>query len=200
MWDFRRGKGIPKVSVIMPCLNMIRYISDCLDSVTNQTLHDIEMLVVDAGSTDGTVELVRTYMENDSRIRLMHSEKRSYGYQVNLGIAAADGEFITILDTDDRLKLDAYETMYPIAVETGADYVKGTAEMFFDFVDAVYWYAIMQFPPKEYGKNGKITICPMVNPRLLRSDSFLWCGIYRKAFFKQVRLHESPGADRKSVV
>ena len=76
----------PLVSVIMPSLNVVKYIDECIQSVLNQSLKEIEIICVDAGSTDGTYERLKEYETNDSRVRVILSDKRSYGYQVNLGI------------------------------------------------------------------------------------------------------------------
>lgn len=104
-----------KVSVIMPCLNVAEYMEKCLNSVVCQTLKDIEILVIDAGSTDGTAEIIRSYMEKDPRIRFIHSDRKSYGYQVNLGLSAAQGEYVGIVETDDWIEPDAYEILYQYA-------------------------------------------------------------------------------------
>ncbi len=88
----------PKVTVIMPSLNVVNYIEECLQSVINQTMEALEILCIDAGSTDGTLEILEKYAESDSRIKLLHSEKRSYGYQVNMGIKLAKGKYVAISD------------------------------------------------------------------------------------------------------
>ena len=74
------------VSVILPSLNVARYIRECIDSVRNQTMQQIEILCVDAGSTDGTLEILEKYVAVDARIRIINSDQKSYGHQVNLGI------------------------------------------------------------------------------------------------------------------
>ena len=96
----------PKVSVIMPSLNVVSYIRECIESVVNQTLKDIEIICVDAGSTDGTLEVLEEYTAKDNRIKLLHSDKKSYGYQMNMGIDAATGEYIGIVETDDYIVCD----------------------------------------------------------------------------------------------
>lgn len=185
---------MPKISVIMPCLNMERYIAESLDSVLCQTLTDIEILVIDAGSTDKTINIVKRYMDVDKRIQLLISNKKSYGYQVNMGIAVSAGEYIAIVDTDDWIMPDAYEALYSIIHETGADYVKGTADLFYTIADNyIYRIHLSQFGKTEY-RDGKIEVIPKEMPELLEKDSFLWYGIYKKDFMKKIRLNESPGA------
>ncbi len=186
---------MPQISIILPCLNMANYIKECLDSIIFHSLFSIEILVIDAGSTDGTLDILQSYTDRDSRIKIIHSKKKSYGYQVNLGVALATGEYIGIVDADDRIDPEMYEILYYIAIETEADYVKGTARMFYRIADKEdYSLPILQFPEKEYGQKGIIEICPNQMPQLLTMDNFLWGGIYRRDFIKKFKLHESPGA------
>lgn len=113
-----------KVSVILPSLNVKRYIRECIDSVRNQTLQEIEIICVDAGSTDGTLEILREYEQRDSRIKVMISVKKSYGFQMNIGMKAAKGEYIGIVETDDYVPEQMYGDLYHIAKANRADFVK----------------------------------------------------------------------------
>ena len=106
---------MPKITVIMPSLNVASYMRQCLRSVLEQTLEDIEVVAVDAGSTDGTLEILQEYVAADRRISVIQSDKRSYGYQVNVGLEAAQGEYISIVETDDRIADDMYEMLYAVA-------------------------------------------------------------------------------------
>ena len=90
-----------EISIIIPVLNGAAYIRECLDSITEQTFSDIEIIPVDGGSTDGTVEIIEEYVTKDTRIKLLHSKKRSMGYQYNLGISAAKGRYIGFCESDD---------------------------------------------------------------------------------------------------
>ena len=116
--------GSPKVSIVMPSLNVEKYIRQCMESVLKQTLEDIEIICVDAGSTDGTLEILEEYAHTDPRIQLMHSDKKSYGYQVNLGFDIACGEYLGIIETDDYADLEMFEVLYHIAKENDLDVVK----------------------------------------------------------------------------
>ena len=81
-----------KISIILPSLNVVDYISECIESVLTQTLSEIEIICVDAASSDGTYETLEKYAKQDSRIKLLHSEKKSYGKQVNMGLSIAEGK------------------------------------------------------------------------------------------------------------
>ena len=126
---------MPRISVIMPSLNVAFYIRECMDSVIGQTLTDLEILCVDAGSTDGTWEILEEYAEKDSRIRLIRSERKSYGYQMNLGLEEASGEYIGIVETDDFVLPEMYEELYACAKSQNADFVKSDFDVFTTFSD-----------------------------------------------------------------
>ncbi len=190
-----------KVSVIMPCLNVAEYMEKCLNSVVCQTLKDIEILVIDAGSTDGTAEIIRSYMEKDSRIRFIHSDRKSYGHQVNLGLSAAQGEYVGIVETDDWIEPDAYEILYQYAGQYKPDYIRGTAECCKETAEGLsYTYPLNIFPEKAYDDNqGVIQINPQQQRDLLIRDIFLWNGIYKRDFLQGIKLNETAGAAYQDV-
>ena len=114
----------PKISIIIPTLNSRDFIKECVDSVLNQSLKDIEILCIDANSTDGTLEILQGFAKADSRLRVILSDKKSYGYQMNLGISHAKGEYIGIVESDDFIKPKMYEILYATAKQTDCDIIK----------------------------------------------------------------------------
>lgn len=182
-----------KVSVIMPSLNVAKYITECMGSVLNQSLQDIEVLAIDAGSTDGTLEILQEYACKDARVRVIVSDKKSYGYQVNLGISLARGEYIGIVETDDLIVSDMYETLYYKAKAVEADYVKGTAKAFVMLPNGFIWQKPIA---RVFGNSNRYNtlVCACEEPELLLRDIYLWTGIYRKDFLHDIRLNESAGA------
>lgn len=191
----------PKITVIMPSFNVANYIKNCMDSVLGQTLADLEILSVDAGSTDGTLEILKDYEKKDPRITVVLSEKKSYGYQVNKGIALAKGKYIGVVETDDRIFPDMYESLYALAEESGADYVKGVAEAFIENpAGEDTHYDIKAFSQEKYEEaKGKIAVIPREHPELVLSDSYIWTGIYKKEFIKNIRLNETAGAAYQDI-
>ena len=103
---------MPKVSIIIPTFNSEKYLQECLDSAVNQTLRDIEIIVVDSCSKDRTLEILQEYSKQDSRIKIINRPKEYVGLSRNAGIEAAAGEYIMFLDSDDWLELDACEILY----------------------------------------------------------------------------------------
>lgn len=111
-----------KVSVIIPVYNGEKTIKRCLDSVTAQTLADIEIIVVDDGSTDGTADIVTALY--DSRIRLFTVPNGGQGYARNTGMDASSGEYYAFVDADDEIEKDMLEKMYAAAKCNDADVVQ----------------------------------------------------------------------------
>jgi glycosyltransferase involved in cell wall biosynthesis len=120
----------PKVSVIIPVHNTEPYLRRCLDSVTGQTLRDIEIICVNDASPDNSGEILREYAAKDGRVRVIEFEKnRGVSAARNAGIDAARGEYIGFVDSDDWVDLEFYEKLYAKARETGADIAKGNMEL-----------------------------------------------------------------------
>jgi len=184
---------MPNISVIMPCLNVQEYIEKCLQSVLNQTMKDLEIIVIDAGSTDGTLDILEVYCQRDSRIRLLHSDRKSYGYQMNLGIAAAVGDYIAIVETDDYVALDMMEVLYKNIYLTNAAYIKGTGEGFFE-KDGRYSKLFDVVPCRELRQKACVVCDPRQYAYLFISDNFLWNGLYRRDYLQGIHFNETPGA------
>lgn len=120
------AKKIPAVSIIAPSYNVERYVAQCLDSILKQTFGDYEVLVIDDGSTDRTVEIVESYIDRfNGRLELIRMKKNTGGAAQprNVGIGVSRGEYITFVDADDMITRTALEKLYKAAVETNADVV-----------------------------------------------------------------------------
>lgn len=118
-------KGRIKVSVVVAVYNSESYLPQTLDSICAQTLRDIEIILVDDGSTDGSVKILEEYAAKDSRIRIFHQTDQSDGAALarNLGIKEARGEYVSVLDADDFFEPDMLEKAYRKAKDTGAEVV-----------------------------------------------------------------------------
>lgn len=178
----------------MPSLNVAEYIDECILSALNQTLLEKEIICIDAGSTDGTWEKLSSYASKNKKIMsLFRSDIKSYGYQVNLGIRAASGEYIAILETDDYIKPNMYERLYNIAISNNADYAKADYDSFITYSNNKRIYDHVAFY-----KNGKYN--SILNPRrnmyLYLNDHTIWRGIYKRNFLihHSILLHETRGA------
>ncbi|MBP5311825.1 MAG: glycosyltransferase [Clostridia bacterium] len=109
------------ITIIVPIFSVERYLRQCIDSILNQTYKDIEILLVDDGSTDQCGEICDDYAKRDNRIRVFHTENQGISAARNLGLRESGGEYIGFVDADDWIEPEMYEIMYSIMQETGAD-------------------------------------------------------------------------------
>ena len=114
---------MPKVSVIIPVYNVEKYLSECLDSVVNQTLKDIEIICVNDGSPDGSAAILEEYAQKDNRIKVITQENRGLSEARNSGLKIASGEYIAFLDSDDYIDLKFFEQLYKRGIESNSDVV-----------------------------------------------------------------------------
>ena len=185
-----------KVSVIVPSLNVVPYIRECMDSVVNQSMRELEILCVDAGSTDGTREVLDEYARKDTRITVLDSDIKSYGRQINIGLNCASGDYVAILETDDWIDQDMYKCLYEYVLQDKVDYVAADFDSFFVLQSGNYYFVRQRlFDNARQDWYGKILNSDEI-ATLRASDYVLWKGIYRREFIEQnrIRLHESPGA------
>lgn len=110
-----------KVSVIIPVYNVESYLRECMDSVINQTLEDLEIICVNDGSTDNSRAILQEYANKDSRIKIIDKENGGQSSARNLGIKAATGEFIGFVDSDDWIDINFYEKLYNAVINYKAD-------------------------------------------------------------------------------
>ena len=120
----------PKVSVIIPVYNTEAYVEQTLRSIMGQTLRDIELIVVNDGSTDGSLSVLERIATGDDRIRLFTQPNKGLSQTRNAGIARARGEFIYFMDSDDLLEPDALERCYERCQSDRLDFVFFDAESF----------------------------------------------------------------------
>lgn len=111
------------ISVIVPVYNVKPYLEQCLESLLAQSFRDIELIVVDDGSTDGSGEIADRYGKTDGRIRVFHTENRGLSAARNLGLDEARGEWLMFVDPDDWVEPGFCEIPYNAAMENGADLV-----------------------------------------------------------------------------
>lgn len=125
---------MPKMSVIVPVYNVERYIDKCLDTLVNQTLKDIEIIVVDDGSPDNSSEIYNRYAAMDERVKIIKKKNAGVSEARNTGMEAATGEFFMFVDSDDWLPLDGCEILYNQYEKTHADMILADAYIVTDGV------------------------------------------------------------------
>mgnify|MGYP004585966391 CR=1 FL=1 len=112
-----------KVSVIIPVYNVKEYLLGCLGSVKDQTLADIEVILVDDGSTDGSGKILDEFANENGNAKVFHKKNGGLSSARNFGLAKAEGEYIIFLDSDDQIMPDACKRLYDEAENAGADMI-----------------------------------------------------------------------------
>lgn len=112
----------PKITIIVPIYNVEQYLPRCIDSIKNQTLEDIEIILVDDGSTDNSGKIVDEYAKTDNRIIAIHKENGGQASARNVGLEIARGDYVGFIDSDDWVEIDMYQQMYERIVSTESDY------------------------------------------------------------------------------
>ena len=140
-----------KVSVILPVYNVERYLEQCLDSIVGQTLKDIEIICVDDGSTDNSLNILKNYQKKDSRIRLIEQKNAGAGAARNVGMRTACGQCLSFLDSDDFFEPDMLEKAYECLEQYQADFVVFDSDQFHmdkqEFVDVPWVFRKQEIPP-----------------------------------------------------
>lgn len=184
-----------KISVIMPVYNVEDYLEECLDSVIGQTLKEIEIICINDGSTDQSTQILDRFATIDSRIRIISKKNTGYGHSVNIGLDEAKGQYISIVETDDRVDPVMLEELYKIAFENDLDVLK-TDHRIFVSDNGKYDYTYCSALPD----GTKDLYCKVINPRqdirVFQGYVYTWAGIYKRDFLNihHIRHNESPGA------
>ncbi len=183
---------MPKVSVIIPIYGVEKYLREAIDSVLNQTLKDLEIILIDDGGKDGCSQIIDEYAQKDDRIITIHKPNGGYGQSCNVGLERATGDYIAIFEPDDYIDKNMYEHLYKIAVENNSDIVKSK---FYNNIQTNDYNEcfIEKWDDSDIPQNTfKLTECPVI----LSYHPSIWSCIYKREFIIQnnIRFKEIPGA------
>ena len=184
-------KPTPIISILVPCYNVEKFLPQCLDSIVNQTLHDLEIICINDGSTDGTLDIIKSYADRDDRIVIIDKPNEGYGKSMNRGLDLATGKYIGIVESDDWVDANMFESLVRIAEENDVQVVKSN---------------FYRYTTENGEQNVKADVLPIhdtaqvINPRKRISVFYcmpaIWSAIYRRDFLNEnnIRFLESPGA------
>lgn len=179
---------VPKVSVLIPIYNVEKYLRQCLESVVNQTLQEIEIICLNDGSTDGSLEIIKEFAKNDKRIIVVDKKNSGYGDSMNQGLQRATGEYVGIVESDDFVDTNAFERLYNYAKTYAVEVVR-----------ANYYYNKANKDKKNYYLDSAETGCvvdPARHPNIFYQAPAIWSAIYKREFLEknQIKFLPTPGA------
>ncbi len=185
---------MPKVSIIVPTYNVEQYLVECMESITNQTLEDIEVICINDGSTDGSLSILQSYADKDKRIIIVDKENGGYGIGMNIGLEMATGEYIGIVEPDDFVPVNMFGNLYDIAKGNNLDFVKADFYRFERATNGDMFLTYNHLSKKEEDYN--IVFNPSETPEAIRWIMNTWSGIYKREFLNKwnIRHNETPGA------
>lgn len=186
----------PKVTVVIPVYNVEKYLSRCVDSVLNQTLTDLEIILVDDGSPDSCPSICDVYAKTDHRIRVVHKQNGGLSSARNAGMKIASGEYLFFLDSDDWLEPDGLQHLWELANHYQVDYVRYRAFRT-GWPDLPENAPCMVEPVREMpgGLYDRERIVKSLFPRLLATSQLTlgpvvgaWGSLYRRSFLEENQL------------
>lgn len=183
----------PKVSILVPICNVELYLRECLNSLVNQTLREIEIICINDGSTDSSLSIIREYERRDERIVVIDKPNSGYGDSMNKGIELARGEYIGIVESDDFASLNMFETLYKEAAKNDLDIVRSNYYAHRTGEDSSCDYLVENLA--ACGSYDKV-FHPIDNPRVFMCQPAIWTSIYKKSMIdkEEVRFLPTPGA------
>lgn len=178
--EYREGTHMPLISVIVPVYNIMDYLPRCVQSLGQQTYRNLEILLVDDGSTDGTGQLCDRLAAQDGRIRVLHKENGGTSSARNMGIEKALGEFLGFVDSDDYVEPDMYMQLYRAAggregwlVQVGRDEVNEQGEQLpsiCEIPDIEQTFSSEEFLRELLMHRGDCSFCTKLVPRRLLGE------------------------------
>lgn len=186
------------VSIVIPIYNVSDYLEECLDSVLGQTHKNLEVICVNDGSTDNSLEIMQRYAQADNRVKIIDKPNGGYGHSVNKGLEAATGEWISIIEPDDYIDKYMYQDLLTNAHDKSghlADMVKGTYWLYFDLMDGTEPYIEAPHLTNRMPK-ARTEFTVFEDPEVLRHHPSIWSAIYRSDFLKafDIKMIEPKGA------
>lgn len=175
-----------KVSVIVPCYNVEAFLDRCMNSLLNQTLRDIEIILIDDESPDGVPFMCEEYTKKDKRVRTIHKKNGGLGYARNTGLDVAVGEYVAFVDSDDYLEQNALEKMYANAKISDADAV--FSGFYTENVDGS-WNKHVEFSCAELLQDKKLVdfkLGMIATPPYVKKERYYWVSVWHAIYSREV--------------
>ncbi len=177
-----------KISILVPCCNVEQYVRECLNSIKNQTYTNLEVICIDDGSKDKTGSIIDEFVAADSRFKVIHKPNSGYGDSMNKGLEMCTGEYIGIIESDDWIEPDMFETLLKTAIDNDLD------------MSRCCWY---EGPTGTEAVNAQdlvlknVVLFPLEHEGVFLQQSAIWASLYRRDLLEEgrkVRFLPTPGA------
>lgn len=180
----------PLISILVPCYNVEAYLRQCMDSIIRQTYTNLEIICLDDGSTDRTPEILKEYEKKDSRTKVISKPNSGYGATMNIGLKAASGKYIGIVESDDYIEPKMYEILCDAAEKDNLDIVRCR------FIERNVIKSKDKVNTFSYVKDNGRVFRPTDVPSSFTMKPSIWAGMYNREFLERngIRFLETPGA------
>jgi glycosyltransferase involved in cell wall biosynthesis len=178
----------PEVSVLVPIYNAEQYLTECLDSILGQSQRSMEVICINDGSNDNSLEIIERSASEDPRVVVLNKENSGYGDSLNQGLERAQGTYVGIIEPDDFVDKRMYQKLFAIAVQHDADIVKSD---FFECVNGLS-RKVGIIPASDANR----LIAPIDNFSIFKAQPSIWSAIYARAFLSEhdILFTDSAGA------
>ena len=180
-----------KLSILVPIYNSAEFLPLCIESILNQSFKDFECLLINDGSTDNSIEVMRQYAKNDKRIKIIDKKNTGYGESLNDGIKKSVGEYIGIVEPDDFIHRDMYKKLF----ETETDIMKCGYMNFYGKTWKTNPVCLFAEVRKDFPANGT-KINPEKNQKIFLVNPTVWSAVYKREMLEKnhIKFLETPGA------
>ncbi len=192
----------PLISVLVPICNVEKYLDECLNSLQNQTLNDIEIICINDGSTDSSLDIINKFASADSRFIVIDKPNSGYGDSMNRGLEISRGKYVAILESDDFLDADALEYMVTEAESRQLEVFKCNFWLYWSKPDVSRGYRtdlLFKLATPEMIALGAHR--PLDYPDIFWAKASIWSALYLKSFLdeNEIRFNPTPGASYQDL-
>lgn len=177
------------ISILVPVYNVERYLNQCLNSILQQTFRDFEVICINDGSTDHSLEIIKSFIAKDKRFKLIDKINTGYGHSMNQGLSQCHGEYISIIESDDYIQPDMLERLYTVAKENNLDVARCNYYIFSKFSKKLNNDYIRDILANKVLK-------PLDHIKIFYQPPSIWVNLYKREFIDKykIRFLETAGA------
>lgn len=180
----------PSISILVPIYNVEKYLRQCIESIISQTIENIEIILINDGSTDSSPEIINEYAKLDSRIKVVDKPNSGYGASMNIGLKTASGKYIGIVESDDWIEKDMFETLFKLSEKDKLDIARSEFYYYSTTEKEVNTISSTPYVPHN------IIISPEQETGVFFQQPSIWSNLYLRSFLfdNNIWFLETPGA------